>query len=39
MKRSKKYRAALELVDSAKIYTVEEAVALVKKTNTVKFDG
>lgn len=39
MKRSKKYRAALELVDSAKIYTVEEAVALVKKTNTVKFDA
>ena len=27
MKRSKKYRAALELVDSSKIYTVEEAVA------------
>ena len=39
MKRSKKYRAALELVDSAKIYTVEEAVALVKKTSTVKFDA
>ena len=39
MKRSKKYRAALELVDSSKIYTVEEAVALVKKTNTVKFDA
>ena len=39
MKRSKKYRAALELVDGAKIYTVEEAVALVKKTSTVKFDA
>ena len=39
MKRSKKYRAALELVDSSKLYTVEEAVALVKKTNTVKFDA
>ena len=39
MKRSKKYRAALELVDSSKIYTVEEAVALVKKTSTVKFDA
>ena len=39
MKRSKKYRAAVELIDSSKIYTVEEAVALVKKTNTVKFDA
>ena len=39
MKRSKKYRAALELVDSSKIYTVEEAVALVKKTSTVRFDA
>ena len=39
MKRSKKYRAALELVDSSKIYSVEEAVALVKKTSTVKFDA
>ena len=39
MKRSKKYRAALELVDGSKIYSVEEAVALVKKTSTVKFDA
>ena len=39
MKRSKKYRAALELIDSSKIYTIEEAVALVKKTSTVKFDA
>lgn len=39
MKRSKKYRAAAELIDNSKIYTVEEAVALVKKTNVVKFDA
>ena len=39
MKRSKKYRAAAELVDSSKLYTIEEAVALVKKTSTVKFDA
>ena len=39
MKRSKKYRAVVELIDSSKIYTVEEAVALVKKTNVVKFDA
>ena len=39
MKRSKKYRAVAELVDNSKIYTVEEAVALVKKTNVVKFDA
>ena len=39
MKRSKKYQAALALVDAEKIYTIEEAVALVKKTSTVKFDA
>ena len=39
MKRSKKYRAALELIDSAKVYTLEEACELVKKTSTVKFDA
>jgi large subunit ribosomal protein L1 len=39
MKRSKKYRATAELIDNSKIYTVEEAVALVKKTNVVKFDA
>lgn len=39
MKRSKKYRAALELVDSSKTYTLEEACELVKKTSTVKFDA
>ena len=39
MKKGKKYRAALEKVDSSKAYTIEEAVALVKETSTVKFDA
>ena len=39
MKKGKKYIAALEKVDSTKLYTVEEAVALVKETSTVKFDA
>ena len=39
MKKGKKYNAALAKVDSAKLYTVQEAVALVKETSTVKFDA
>ncbi|HOF65516.1 MAG TPA: 50S ribosomal protein L1 [Bacilli bacterium] len=39
MKRGKKYRAAVELVEKGKIYELEEAVALVKKTSTTKFDA
>ena len=39
MKKGKKYVAALEKVDSTKLYTVAEAVALVKETSTVKFDA
>ena len=39
MKKGKKYNAALEKVDSKKVYSVEEAVALVKETSTVKFDA
>lgn len=39
MKRSKKYRAALELIDATKTYTVAEACELVKKTSTTKFDS
>lgn len=35
----KKYLAAKKLVDSKKIYPLNEAVALVKKTSTSKFDG
>ncbi|MBQ7250027.1 MAG: 50S ribosomal protein L1 [Bacilli bacterium] len=38
-KLAKKYEAALKLVDSNKLYTVEEAAALVKKTSSVKFDA
>ena len=37
--RGKKYEAALKLVDTTKVYSLEEAVALVKKTSTVKFDA
>ena len=39
MKKGKKYVAALEKVDSTKLYTIEEAAALVKETSTVKFDA
>ena len=39
MKKGKKYVAALEKVDSTKLYTVEEAAKLVKETSTVKFDA
>lgn len=39
MKRGKKYVAAAKLVDSKKIYSLEEAVELVKQTSTVKFDS
>ena len=39
MKVGKKYKAALELVEKDRLYTLEEAVALVKKTSTVKFDA
>ena len=37
-KRSKKYRAAAELLEFGKVYTVDEAVDLAKKTATAKFD-
>ena len=39
MKKGKKYNAALAKVDSNKLYTIEEAVDLVKETSTVKFDA
>ena len=39
MKRAKKYVAAASKVDSSKLYTIEEAVKLVKETSTVKFDA
>ncbi|MBQ7454423.1 MAG: 50S ribosomal protein L1 [Selenomonadaceae bacterium] len=37
-KKGKKYRAAAELLEAGKLYEVEEAVDLVKKTSTAKFD-
>lgn len=37
-KRSKKYRAAMELIEHGKVYTVDEAVDIAKKTATAKFD-
>ena len=37
-KKSKKYRAAAELIEFGKFYTADEAVDLVKKTATAKFD-
>ncbi|MBI2984738.1 MAG: 50S ribosomal protein L1 [Candidatus Kerfeldbacteria bacterium] len=37
--RSKRYRAAVGLVDRSKQYPLSEAVALTKQTATTKFDG
>ena len=37
-KRGKKYNKAIELVNQEMTYSVEEAVELLEKTNTVKFD-
>ncbi|MGI6644557.1 MAG: 50S ribosomal protein L1 [Bacilli bacterium] len=39
MKRGKKYRAARELIEDGKIYELEEAVALAKKTSVTNFDS
>ena len=38
MKRGKKYIEAAKLVDRAKLYEKEEAVALAKKISSAKFD-
>ena len=37
-KHGKKYRKAIELVNQDMAYPLEEAVELLEKTNTVKFD-
>ena len=37
--RGKKYKEAAKLIEPNKLYTIEEAAALVKKTSTVKFDA
>ncbi len=39
MKRGKKYVAALAVFDPKKVYTFEEAIPLLKKTSTTKFDS
>ena len=38
-KRSKKYLEVAGLIDPEKTYPIEEAIKLVKKTSTTKFDG
>ena len=37
-KAGKKYQDAVKLIEEGKVYTVSEAMALVKKTATAKFD-
>ncbi len=37
--RSKRYLEIVKLVDAKKMYSLKEAVALVKKTSLTKFDG
>ncbi len=39
MFRGKKYKAAAEKVEAGKVYSIDEACALVKETSTVKFDA
>ena len=39
MKKSKRYVANLAQIDKSKLYSIEEAVALAKKTSNSKFDA
>ena len=39
MKKGKKYVEVAKLVEKNKLYSVEEAISLVKKTSTTKFDS
>ena len=39
MKKSKRYIANLEQIDKSKLYSIKEAVELVKKTSNSKFDA
>lgn len=39
MTHSKRYRSVQEQVEQSKLYALAEAVAIVKKTSTVKFDA
>lgn len=38
-KKGKKYVEAAKQIEAGKLYSIEEAIELVKKTNTAKFDG
>ena len=38
-KKSKKYTEALEKIEKGKLYSLEEAVKLVKETSVSTFDG
>lgn len=38
-KYSKKYAAAAKLIEEGRVYSIEEAVPLLKKTSTTKFDS
>ena len=38
-KKSKNILKSSELVDRTKLYSIDEAIALVKETSFVKFDG
>lgn len=39
MKKGKKYVAALEKVEKGKVYTIDEAIKLLKETSITKFDS
>ena len=39
MKKGKKYVEAAKQIEAGKLYSIEEAIELVKKTNTAKFDA
>ena len=38
-KKGKEYQEAAKLIEKGKAYSIEEAIELVKKTNTAKFDA
>lgn len=38
MPRGKKYNAAIKFIEEGKVYSIEEAITLLEKTNFVKFD-
>ena len=38
-KFGKNYKKVVELVEKGKLYSIDEACELVKKTSTVKFDA